>query len=499
MRFLIKKVIPCLGVSAIASSLLHPGRAQAREISLHTLDVAALLPNDVPSELPSLAQFPDLAKMLPALMDQHFGVGAYQRSADSEVRPVSEALEIAPEKCLRDAAKWKIVAIRLDPFASVAFGDAQFLDHRALNQSLLQHRRVPQIRLTLQPFCYSDAYAGTTTDSAMHFVFNVFGNKLDSSMHSTLWKQMRDSIVSEENLLQRRDSVRNAELSYLKWISHPERDKDIKSIVDLILELHAQRQKQAPESSTQFDKHRTEVESEIGLISRSEEGKPLVPVSHPLFRTSDAPGWTIFREKMIPLLSANNLHQVRLMSAGFGQLFWIFSISEPQMKGNKLSHIPVTLYETSPTLGLPIEALSIGKYDFLPVMRRESFKKLQPHSQKVVGRNNVLFDVQEPTENAFRAVRMEDILVNPATSHSSTQSCLNCHASQERATMAKRVANGSSPREFGYFFRAFGYFSSLPMMNRRFLAETSFTVSQVKTYLEQFHSSTKENKQGISQ
>jgi hypothetical protein len=46
-------------------------------------------------------------------------------------------------------------------------------------------------------------------------------------------------------------------------------------------------------------------------------------------------------------------------------------------------------------------------------------------------------------------------------------------------TMALRAARGEAPREFGYFFRAFGYFGNLPFINRRLVNEARLTADQL--------------------
>ena len=88
----------------------------------------------------------------------------------------------------------------------------------------------------------------------------------------------------------------------------------------------------------------------------------------------------------------------------------------------------------------------------------------------------------QPSELGKLALRIEDRANDPRRSFHTNRSCHNCHSSQERTTMALRRSHGEAPREFEYFFRAFGYFSSLPFISRRLIQEAQFTANELDVW-----------------
>jgi hypothetical protein len=170
------------------------------------------------------------------------------------------------------------------------------------------------------------------------------------------------------------------------------------------------------------------------------------------------------------------------MSAGKGELFWAFSASEENAETGEFGPVPIAVVHTNEASGVPEILLPLGVYDVLPVALTPEYEALSDADRHLVDQHVITFNTQEPQDNARRATLFEARLNDPHRTGHSTRTCYGCHESQERATMAMRASGGSAPREFGYFFRAFGYVSAVPFISRRLIQEAEATVGAMRPW-----------------
>lgn len=485
MRYLtIGICLLALPVSALATS------PELREEPFHAVDASVLLPNANPSLLPSIHEFlpKDNGKSFRDALKAMLGENPQTRANADIVRRRVGPFDNLGAGCVTDETKWKLVAFRLNPFASPLPGLTGKYDAQKI-----KHQRVASVHLTFQPFCYvDDAYKNVAGDAAILLMFHP-GKKA----HVQHFTKTHHAVMSA---LEEGKPVRAPWENLLGLLTEPEYQKPLAEIFELSVFLRNERLRK-PVSVAGFETQAQSFQSLQGLAAKDSSGAPIGSLVHPLLR--DLQGnttWPLLLGRLKNLARPEQLTQVRMMTAAFGGLSWIFSQWNPQEK----KQLPISVVTTNPmpdsapdsaqrleqgaarrsmggpTTGLPEMVTNIGYYDFRHIS--ELGRPLGDSERHYYSQYAHLEQVDENTELALKALEKQMLLDDPARTSHSSQTCFDCHASQERTTAAKQALAGRAPREFGYFFRAFGYFNNQPFVNRRFLNEANSVTQALNNY-----------------
>lgn len=464
-------------LQSLLGALLGWQDAWASASTVEPLDVALFFPAALGDQLISLQDFHWVSAQLPELVAQMYGEGRSAAEAKRLVRTSSPQLEIAEPSCLRQPFNWKLVAVRLDPFATLAFGDAHTVDQRAALQPELQHREIPQVRLSFQPWCDRRPGPVSLNDSALHVVFNAYQDPGAARTHLMAWRDLRHVIAERQQGTEGEAKVQQAERKWLELLTgEPHIEQSRQTLIGKILELRDVRVG-AGVTAEAWNRHARKIQSSDGLYLSDADGLPVGPVHHPLLEDPKGKTWQLIKALAVSFDRPEFLFQIRISSAGSGRLNWIFSNSEYDFNRHQLIQVPVKIYESQN--GLPAELLNVGGYDFRGMGETLAWQRATRATQTKVALTHATHDPHENEVELHATIARENRLSDPRATLASTQSCFNCHSSHERQSVALQVTEGHGPREFGYFFRAFGYIGKAPFISRRLLNEVRAEVSQL--------------------
>lgn len=455
----------CLGSSAWAAlggggaPLADPSAATAPAGKYHAIDSAVLLPNADPDALPSIEDLgPEVLGSL--------GFDKMIRGLDYVDAPAVEKaigpVEASTARCFASAKNWKAVAVRLDPFWEPSLGAPR-----------RDAATVPMIRMTFQPFCFTDragAARSVTSDAAIRFAF-VVGDRRDVAPLLTAWDGLNDAAARAEDVTAKQDRV-----TRLAGALEPA----TRSLVAAITFLRDRRELTGT-STAAFDRQAGSFVSSIGLPSTDPTdpadptGAPRASLVHPLF---DAPKdnitWKALFSSLRPSLDIDHLESVGMMSSAMGGLGWVFSRYNPR------KHTLSPLLVTRENERGKVEVVSnLGTHDFKEIGDR--LRDLTGAERKFYAKDSVLGRMDEDPIQAKAALAIYERQNDPARTSHAGQSCMECHASQERVTAAMKAEAGMAPREFGYFFRAFGYMNGEPFASRRLFREVDAVTERLNT------------------
>lgn len=218
---------------------------------------------------------------------------------------------------------------------------------------------------------------------------------------------------------------------------------------------------------------------------RSSEGLPLLndqhevdpPMAHPLALRWGA---ETFQQRLFERLQSDGwirssrVSFVRAMVSPVGGLSWVFSKWNPR-SGGLVENVVVDLGDSSGfglarSSGLRLVS-RLGKWDAEGVAQRSVRGDLLPLEREYYDRMGLLSVWDESPEHASRALSGLSQQTDPLSTGHMGMGCFDCHATQERESAAWQALEHRAPREFGYFFRAFGYIRGQPFVNRRALNE----------------------------
>lgn len=453
---------PWRGVAAAKSpepaapELASPDVASAGHGPFHAVDSAILFPNTEPDALFSIEDFgPELLKGLS--FDAMIRGLVY--SDNRAVEKAVGAVEESTAQCMAVAKNWKIVAMRLDPFVQPGLGFP-----KGTNAAL----DVPFIRVTFQPFCYADRaphLRGIATDAAIRFAF-VAADKADAAAFLRAWDGLGDAVVRSSRV-----EIASSEKALASSAQRMGAAKE--SLIRTISALRDARERAAA-STGPFDRQAASLESSFGLPALDTPGQPKASLVHPLLTGPEARSTskTLF-ESIRPFFDLDHLESAGMMSSARGGLSWIFSRYNPR----KHALAPLLVTQDGPNGTVDVVS-NLGTHDFQELGDR----KLTAVEKKFYGAHGWTGRMDDDREQAERALAVFARQNDPRQSSHFQQSCIDCHASQERGTAAMQARDGAAPREFGYFFRAFGYVRGEPFASRRLFREVDAVTEQLNEH-----------------
>lgn len=457
------------------SCLQNRGFANSKD--LHWIDLAYLLPidfNHIEEGFPrtkNLLNDKSLRQMFGHLYAPENFESAYPILKRTQIQ--QQGLELADRSCSIDPQNWRLVAVRLEPYASVIKGSGAFLAQRAKKHPKLNDSQIPQLRLTYQLFCNGQQWA---FDSAIHLLYTAYSTSDQVDRFHTFWKGYQRALTKSS-----KEKIKKTEMKLLNFINAPSQMADQLKMIDFI-RSQGKLRVAAGLSTTGVDYQESFcITGKRGFPCMDSAGQLTSPLVHPAFlHLGEAPTKRKLRRNLANFITryANpaNVYQIRTLNAGDGQLFWNFRNFEPTrvQKQPHLEHRDIDLWTTKSNQ--PVKVASIGKLDFLPIT---AYPGITHSALRYLQSKLSISNVQASANSAKEAVKKGSIEDNPSLRHASESSCHHCHASHEKTTMALRHANGELPMEFGYLFRAFGYIGDTPFLSRRFINEVKHSILRI--------------------
>ncbi len=161
--------------------------------------------------------------------------------------------------------------------------------------------------------------------------------------------------------------------------------------------------------------------------------------------------------------------KIKWMSSPQGQLDWVFSyLSVEEDFQLSVSNVVLDLGASQ-----SVKSLNLGPYDFAPLDQRDFYEKLSEDLRGEIDRGHQNFDPQIGESFALKSLEIDERVNDPTLTAHDNVSCLQCHAMQERYTRVYDFYQEGGAREFGYFFRVFGYMGAFPYISDRLLRELS--------------------------
>lgn len=170
--------------------------------------------------------------------------------------------------------------------------------------------------------------------------------------------------------------------------------------------------------------------------------------------------------------------KVQWMASTHGQLDWIFGRLHLE-NGTWISEDLLIKDQKGQTL------LSLGEYDFLPLVLREPYLQLSPQKKIELSPYITTEDLHQDLSTAKKVLNIDQTVSDAfKTSHHHT-SCIQCHSAQERMERATNFINYGGALEFGYFFRGLGHIADRPYVSWRSVQESKYWDQKIRVYLNQ--------------
>lgn len=197
----------------------------------------------------------------------------------------------------------------------------------------------------------------------------------------------------------------------------------------------------------------------------------------PLLVTSkDTTKW---RDKIANLQSTDfQIISIQWMASLAGKLDWVFGRLERRNNAAVFHSIPLTVQDQKGST-----LVSLGYYDFLPLVLRNSFTTLSPRDKKLLAPFHVTQDLHNSAHAAQEVLQIDLRVSDPARTHHRQATCIQCHSAQERIERAQTFLKYGGAKDFGYFFRGLGFIENSPYVSWRSIQESRRYSAQIGYHL----------------